>query len=576
MSAKADPNLGPWNPGLTSTIPRHLMSRVTLYDPKNSFVGWEEAKELSEATGLKPQELALTRPERLALHSVLIRVTSQLHVPDGPNYADLGISLRDMAAEIYQGYVVPDMDSIWAAYDAVRQDAERVIETLLDEIYHPPPPDPQPRRGFLARLMGGQPKAEPVAPHDPSQEAQKRAFAWKDERNEDIPTASRRAIARTLGAILNKRGALFVDRDVIAKVSLSLVMNRMGSAAVGKAVTAPFARAVEAKGFRWLPPQREPLVLNAKGASASGKSTIRPAQREIAQRLGYDWQDFAIISPDYWRKALLDYDSLGEDFRYAAMLTGHELEVIDSKLDILMAVKGSEGSVPHMLIDRFRFDSFQPGRVRGEDSTLLTRFGAKVYLLFLVTPPAATIERAWARGGETGRFKAVDDLLFHNIEAYTGMPNLFFSWAGGRGKWVHYEFLDNSVPRGDRPYTIAYGQNGTLVVVDFEKFCDIDRFQHINVDATAPDQIEDRKLSDHNATAFLRKAMKEMKQVDVLVPGTNVVFARSVGGQVFVDRSRVPDTIDPTVLGEFHSADADLGDHDLAADLNTVGVMGTV
>ena len=70
------------------------MPRVTLFDARHSYVGWDEARELSEATGLKPQELAITRPERLALHSVLIRVTSQLYVPDGPNYADLGISLR--------------------------------------------------------------------------------------------------------------------------------------------------------------------------------------------------------------------------------------------------------------------------------------------------------------------------------------------------------------------------------------------------------------------------------------------------------------------------------------------------
>ena len=51
--------------------------------------------------------------------------------------------------------------------------------------------------------------------------------------------------------------------------------------------------------------------MNVKGASASGKSTIRPYQLALAKRLGMAWSDFAVITPDVWRKFLLDYDSLG-------------------------------------------------------------------------------------------------------------------------------------------------------------------------------------------------------------------------------------------------------------------------
>ena len=539
------------------------MPRVTLFDPRHSFVSWEDAQALSEGTGLKPQELAVTRPERLALHSVLIRVTAQLYVPDGPNYADLGISLRDMAAEIYNGFTVSEMNAIVAAYEAVRRETVQVVTDLLEkEVYRPNPAVVEKQKlGLLARLLGRQEPVQEPAQNDPSERAQIIAMQWKSERNVDVTTASRRAIARTLAAVLNKRGALHLDRETIEAISVGLVMNRIGSAAVGEAVATPFARVVEEKGFRWLPSQTETLVLNAKGASAAGKSTIRAAQREIAERLGYDWGDFAIISPDYWRKALIDYDGLGEDYKYAAMLTGYELEVIDSKLDILMAVRGGEGKVPHMLIDRFRFDSFRPGRVRAEDSTLLTRFGSTVYLFFLVTSPAATVERAWTRGVETGRFKATDDLLYHNIEAYSGMPNLFVSWAKDRSKWVHYEFLDNSVERGERPRTIAYGQNGSLVVTDLVKFCDINRYQHVNVDARSPDEIEEVILSDYDAAAFLRRAMQELTQVDVLVPGSNVIFARSIEGQITIDLSRVPKQIDCEIFGKFEESHTRFEEH---------------
>ena len=164
-----------------------------------------------------------------------------------------------------------------------------------------------------------------------------------------------------------------------------------------------------------------------------------------------------LISPDYWRKYLLDYDALGKHYKYAAMLTGQELEIIDKKLDRYMAQKASANKMSHLLIDRFRFDSFILDSERAEGSNLLSRFGDRIYMFFMVTPPAETVERAWQRGIKTGRYKAVDDLLYHNIEAFTGMPELFFSWVLSKDKQVHYEFLDNDVPEGSLPKTAAFG-----------------------------------------------------------------------------------------------------------------------
>ena len=135
---------------------------------------------------------------------------------------------------------------------------------------------------------------------------------------------------------------------------------------------------------------------------------------------------FCLISPDYWRKYLLDYGSMSDDYKYAAMLTGRELELVDKKLDRYMTQKAVEGTVPHLLIDRFRFDSFKTDSDGDSKSTLLSRFGSTVFLFFIVTPPAATVDRAWQRGLTTARYKAVDDLLYHNIEALPVFPNCFF------------------------------------------------------------------------------------------------------------------------------------------------------
>ena len=75
----------------------------------------------------------------------------------------------------------------------------------------------------------------------------------------------------------------------------------------------------------------------------------------------------------------------------------------------------------HLLIDRFRFDSFAHDSDEA-GSNLLTRFGQEIYLTFIITPPESLVVRAWNRGLEVGRYKAVDDTLAHAIEAYAGMP----------------------------------------------------------------------------------------------------------------------------------------------------------
>src|SRR5262249_57382946 len=109
--------------------------------------------------------------------------------------------------------------------------------------------------------------------------------------------------------------------------------------------------------------------------------------------------------PDIWRKLLLDYGSLGSVYKYANQKTAYEIEIIDKKLDRHMALKAARGETSHLLIDRFRFDSFVEGR---EPTRLLTRFGNLVYILFLITPPEMTVERAWKRGLQVGRYKAVE------------------------------------------------------------------------------------------------------------------------------------------------------------------------
>ena len=86
-----------------------------------------------------------------------------------------------------------------------------------------------------------------------------------------------------------------------------LACNAYGSDAVGRSIEPLFRRAALVEGYGLLPRQDRPVVINTKGASASGKSTLRPLQKMLAGESASRWSDFALISPDIWRKQLLDY-----------------------------------------------------------------------------------------------------------------------------------------------------------------------------------------------------------------------------------------------------------------------------
>jgi len=280
-------------------------------------------------------------------------------------------------------------------------------------------------------------------------------------------------------------------------------------------------------------------VINVKGASASGKSTMRPLQKIHVERLGLNWQDFALISPDIWRKYLLDYDTLGVAYKYAGTLAGDEIPIVDKKLDHYIGAKAAAGKISHLLIDRFRFDSFAPGRDTEEGSNLLTRFGHTVYLIFMVTPPPATVERAWLRGLQVGRYKAVDDLLDHNVEAFKGIPVLFFTWALRKDKTVYYEFLDNSVAHKQTPRTIAFGLNQEMYIIDFKCMLDIVRYTRININAENPDEVYP-SAADMEAQAntdFLVKCARKIPVINFVDRASGQVYACMESGKMrWIDR----------------------------------------
>jgi hypothetical protein len=528
-----------WNPGLESELPREYLPLSTVFRSENVSSSIAKAHELSEYCGLPAHELVAFRPDRLIVHEVLIHVTTAISVPDEYEYEDLGRNFREIAATILDRYVEPHWEELLHRFEQVKAAALAVIERELAKIFS----DPKKSVANVnlshgrRRLFGfGKRQTSSSASLETPEERELRIVAEWGKQAEmpksPLDEACFDALHKISRGILSRHGRLFGDIALLTELAITLVCNAYGSEAIGEAV-APFIKeAVTREGLRFLPPQVRPVVMNVKGASASGKSSMRPLQQALAKKLNFPWEEFALISPDIWRKFLLNYESLGSAYKYAGTLTGHEIEIIDKKLDRRMASRAARGAMPHLLIDRFRFDSFMPELEGKGPNRLLTRFGDLVYMFFMITPPEMTVERAWLRGLKVGRYKAVEDLLAHNVEAYTGMPELFFTWALSTSKCVHYEFLDNSVPQGEPPRTVAYGWNTEMTILDIGRMIDIDRFRKINIYACKPEEVyRDRNLAPEHNVEFLRRCARWIPIINFADYQTGKPYARLQQGK---------------------------------------------
>jgi hypothetical protein len=523
-----------WNPGLESQLPREYLPLATIFRAENVTTTAAKAYELSDFCGLPAEELVAFRVERLIIHELLVHVTTGIAVPDGLNDEDLGKNFRGIAATILNRYIAPHREEIAGVFEELKNKASAIVERELSHALDrnkTATKQPADQRWLFSSAKSQKPSqpSESVAERDLriGSEWLQKAHTTKDR----LEAACFAALHKVGTAIIGRHGRFLGDKALLEGLAVTLLCNDFGSEVIGETIQPVVQDAAASEGFQFLPRQDKPVVMNVKGASASGKSSMRPLQKLLAGKLNLPWQEFALISPDIWRKFLLDYTTLGSAYKYAGTLTGHEIEIIDKKLDHRMAARAARGEMPHLLIDRFRFDSFVPNLEKGS-SRLLTRFGDLVYMFFMITPPETTVERAWTRGLKLGRYKAVEDLLAHNVEAYAGMPELFFTWALIAGKRVHYEFLDNSVAEGSPPRTVAFGWNGEMTILDVKSMIDIERFRKINIQAQrASDVYNNTSLSPQNNVDFLKRCARWISVINFADYETGRVYAQLKRGK---------------------------------------------
>ena len=265
-------------------------------------------------------------------------------------------------------------------------------------------------------------------------------------------------------------------------------------------------------------------------------------------------RDFALISPDIWRKQLLDYARLGAAYKYAGAFTGEELAIVDQKLDRYMARKAERGGMSHLLIDRFRFDSFAPDSDEA-GSNLLTRFGQIVYLFFLVTPPDRWSS---ARGSAAATSAATRRSTTRSRTRSRRIPACRSSSSPGcarTDKRVHFEFLDNTraARRARRARRLSAGTARSTCSTSAA--CST---SSATASSTSTRRRRRRLYPDRGVLAaernavFLQRCVAEFREVNFVEQATGLVYLRVVDG--------VPQWADPDLLARMtHSADVRAG-----------------
>ncbi|HSV22409.1 MAG TPA: hypothetical protein VLJ17_05195, partial [Xanthobacteraceae bacterium] len=118
---------GAWNPGLESELPREYLPLATMFRAENVATSVAKACELRDYCGLPAHELVAFRPERLIVHELLVRVTSDLHVPDGSDYEDLGRNFRRIASTILDQHITPHRAQLTELFERLRSSALALI-----------------------------------------------------------------------------------------------------------------------------------------------------------------------------------------------------------------------------------------------------------------------------------------------------------------------------------------------------------------------------------------------------------------------------------------------------------------
>jgi len=417
------------------------------------------------------------------MHELIVRVSANIHIPEAEHEEDFGINFRRITNDILYQHIAPLYASIEADFQSLSAAIKVEVDRLLaEEVMLEPKAAPIVKKGFWPWGKKQVKKQALLSSEEIQFKAINQLKTTGLAHTDPLIRAVYKSSYQILGSVASTRGLIGNDRVFMSRIICRHVLNNFGSFMVGKLIEPAIDSALASNAYQLLKRVDKPVIISLKGASAAGKSTLRPLLQKTMGQRGIESSLYGIISPDIWRRQLLDYESLGPNYKYSGRFTSNEVNIIDAKLDRYIRRTGQENqSIPNILVDRFRFDSFSTEQVQKVLHGTYAKYAHIMYMYFVITPPEETVERGWIRGQQRGRYKSVEDFLGHSVEAYQGIPKLIFKWLAHTSPRYEFTFFDNSVPKGQFPLTSVTGNQKGIQVFDPMVFVNIERYQKINI-----------------------------------------------------------------------------------------------
>ncbi len=512
------------------------------------YTSYDEVEEIANLTGLKSKHLVGFTSWRLVMHELIVRVGANIHIPEAEHEEDLGINFRRITNDILYQHIAPLYDSIEAKFQNLSVSVKLEVDRLLAEEVMV---EKKSTLAIKKWLWPWEKKPTQKRSLLSGEEIQFKAINQLKTvglaHTDPLVKAVYKSSYQILGSVASTRGLIGNDRDFMSRIICRHALNNYGSYMVGKLIEPAIDSAVAANGYQLLRRVEKPVIISLKGASAAGKSTLRPLLKQTMEQRGIESSLYGIISPDIWRRQLLDYESLGPHYKYSGRFTSNEVNIIDSKLDRYIRRMGQQNqSMPNILVDRFRFDSFSTEQVQKVLHGTYAKYAHTMYMYFVITPPEETVERGWIRGQQRGRYKSVEDFLGHSVEAYQGIPKLIFKWLAHTSPRYEFTFFDNRVSKGQFPLISVTGNQKGMQIFDPMVFVNIERYQKINIHAQNLDQVYPNKenMSVVNNMTFFNQCLKRFPSVSFsLTQGAKPYLTvrhknYAIGNQEELDRQR--------------------------------------
>jgi hypothetical protein len=276
-------NYWAWNPGLESQLPREYLPLSTIFRGDNVSTSVAKAYELSDFSGLPAEELVAFRLERLIIHELLVLVTTGIAVPDGRDYEDLGRNFREIARTILNHYITPHHNDLARVFDQLRHGASVTIDRELVNAVGTPKPIAENQTSHPRWLLAFKksPKPSPQPSETVAERDQRIVSAWREKSestNDRLAAHCFAALHRVATAVVSRRGRLLGGNELLKELAITLVCNELGSEVIGEAILPFVQEAVAREGYRFLPLQEKPVVMNVKGAPASEKQHASAAE----------------------------------------------------------------------------------------------------------------------------------------------------------------------------------------------------------------------------------------------------------------------------------------------------------